>query len=216
MVAAPNEICCPKFDPKPWDEHEIKWDNKRFVTDRVRSFLHIPLNFGGVMMRNMALIEAAGAKPEDMIVLSDENSLWGADIYISVTKDVPQAKPATLSGTFLSKVFEGPYKDVHKWCVQMQETRPRRRQGFETHVLLLHNLPQVRQKARQELRRPARQSVSGGRRSGVAWASTLARVDEGSGFPRASVLAHATRRYGTADTAVAHEFTMPVLRSQRR
>ncbi len=121
MVAKPNEICCPKFDPQPWDECEIKWENKRFVTDRVRSFLHIPLNFGGVMMRNMALIEEAGAKPEDVIVLSDENSLWGADVYISVTKDVPQAKPATLSGTFLSKVFEGPYKDAHKWCSQMKE-----------------------------------------------------------------------------------------------
>ncbi len=121
MVAARYDICCPKFDPKPWDEREIKWDNKRFVTDRVRSFLHIPLNFGGVMIRNMALIEAAGAKPEDVIVLSDENSLWGADVYISVTKDVPQAKAATLSGTYLSKVFEGPYKDVRKWCSQMQE-----------------------------------------------------------------------------------------------
>ena len=121
MVAAPNEICCPKFDPQPWDEREIKWENKRFVTDRVRSFLHIPLNFGGVMIRNMALIEAADAKPEDVIVLSDENSLWGADVYISVTKDVPQAKPATLSGTFMCKVFEGPYKNVGKWCRQMQE-----------------------------------------------------------------------------------------------
>ncbi len=121
MVATPNEICCPKFDPKPWDERELKWENKRFVTDRVRSFLHIPLNFGGVMIRNMALIEAAGAKPEDVIVLSDENSLWGADVYISVTKEVPQAKAATLSGTFMSKVFEGPYKDVRKWCGQMQE-----------------------------------------------------------------------------------------------
>ena len=67
------------------------------------------------------MIEAAGAKPEDVIVLSDENSLWGADVYISVTKDVPQANAATLSGTFMSKVFEGPYKDVRKWCGKMQE-----------------------------------------------------------------------------------------------
>ena len=121
MVTTINDICCPKFDPQPWDEQEITWDNKKFVTDRVRSFLHIPLNFKGVMVRNMALIEGAGAKAKDMIVLADENSLWGADVYISVTKDVPQAKQATLSGTFLSKVFEGPYKDVRKWCEQMQE-----------------------------------------------------------------------------------------------
>ena len=121
MVSEINEICCPKFDPQPWDEKEITWDNKKFVTDRVRSFLHIPLNFGGVMIRNMALIEAAGAKAEDMIVLADENSLWGADVYISVTGDVPQGKMASLSGTFMSKVFEGPYKDARKWCSEMQE-----------------------------------------------------------------------------------------------
>ncbi len=121
MVATINEICCPKFDPQPWDEREIKWDNKKFVTDRVRSFLHIPLNFKGVMVRNMALIEAAGAKAEDMIVLADENSLWGADVYIAVAQDVPQTKMASISGTFLSKVFEGHYKNVGTWAKEMQE-----------------------------------------------------------------------------------------------
>ena len=40
--------CCPPFKPEPWDEKTITWENKRFVKDRVRSFLHIPLNFGGV------------------------------------------------------------------------------------------------------------------------------------------------------------------------
>ena len=80
------------------------------------SFLHIPLNFGAVMRRNVQRIEAAEpAKLDEMIVLSDENSLWGADVYIAVSKDVPGARMATLSGDFLSKVFEGPYKDVPKW-----------------------------------------------------------------------------------------------------
>jgi hypothetical protein len=116
-----NDVeCCPPFQPEPWDDKLITWENKRFVKDRVRSFLHIPLNFGGVMRRNMAIIEAAGAKPEDMVVLADENSLWGADVYIAVTKDVPGANMATISGTFLSKVFEGPYQNVRTWINEMQ------------------------------------------------------------------------------------------------
>ena len=114
------ETCCPPFDPQPWDEKQITWDEKRFVKDRVRSFLHIPLNFGSVMVRNMTAIEAADAVPEEMIVLSDENSLWGADVYIAVSKDVPGATMATISGTFLSKVFEGPYRDMRKWIDQMK------------------------------------------------------------------------------------------------
>jgi len=112
--------CCPPFQPEPWDEQTITWENKRFVKNRVRSFLHIPLNFGGVMTRNMRAIEAAGAKPEDMVILADENSLWGADVYIATSKDVPGANMATISGTFLSKVFEGPYRDIRKWIDVMQ------------------------------------------------------------------------------------------------
>ncbi len=119
-MASPSAVCCAKFDPGPWDEKEISWENKRFVTDRVRSFLHIPLNFASVMRRNVALIEAAGAKPEPMIVLADENSLWGSDVYLEVTKDVPGARMATISGTLLSKVFEGPYRDIRKWIEQMK------------------------------------------------------------------------------------------------
>ena len=116
-----TEKCCPQFDPDPWDEKLINWENKRFVKDRVRSLFHIPLNFGSVMKRNAALIEAADAAPEETVVLSDENSLWGADVYIAVTKEVPHATMATLSGSFLAKVFEGPYKDIRKWIPQMSE-----------------------------------------------------------------------------------------------
>jgi hypothetical protein len=112
--------CCPRFDPGPWDGKELTWKDRKFVKDRVRSFLHIPLNYGSVMKRNVHRIEAAGAKPDDMIVLSDENSLWGADVYISVSKDVPNAENITISGTFLSKVFEGPYQHVHKWIEETQ------------------------------------------------------------------------------------------------
>jgi len=116
-----DERCCPRFDPKPWEDKEMAWDEKRFVRDHVRSFLHIPLNFGAVMKRNVALIEAADAKPTEMLVLSDENSLWGADVFIAVTKEVPGAPMATISGTFLSRVFEGPYQNMRTWMREMNE-----------------------------------------------------------------------------------------------
>jgi len=107
--------CCPKFDPTPWQEATLTWENKLFLQDRVRSFLHIPLNFGAVMTRGMATIEANSASPANPLVLSDENSLWGADVYLEVTKEIPGAKMATISGTFLTKVYEGPYQDIGKW-----------------------------------------------------------------------------------------------------
>jgi len=115
------EQCCPKFDPQPWQDKEISWRNKKFIKDRVRSILHIPVNFGAVMMRNMTLLEAAGAQPGPTIVLADENSLWGADVYIEARVNVPHARLAELSGTFLSRVFEGPYSNMRKWVSQMHD-----------------------------------------------------------------------------------------------
>lgn len=111
--------CCPRFDPAPWNEKELEWNNKRFVKDRVISFLHIPLNFGAVMRRQIAAIESAGAKPENMIILADENSLWGADVYIEVSKEIPGVNMAVISGKFLSKVFEGSFSNIKKWITEM-------------------------------------------------------------------------------------------------
>ena len=115
----PDE-CCPRFNPEPWDGKEFRWQDKQFVKDRVISFLHFPLNFGAVMKRNVSRIEAADAEPENMVVLSDENSLWGADVYLEVTKSIPGATMAGISGTFLCKVFEGPYQNVRKWIEEMK------------------------------------------------------------------------------------------------
>jgi hypothetical protein len=112
--------CCPRFEPEPWDDKVITWENKQFLRDHVLSFLHIPLNFGAVMKRSMAAMKAAGAIPDEVVVLSDENSLWGADVYIAISKDIPGARTTMLSGTFLAKVFEGPYRNMRNWIQEMK------------------------------------------------------------------------------------------------
>ena len=115
-----NDECCPRFDPSSWNEKKLTWEDKRFVKDRVTSFLHIPLNFSAVMKRNVERIEKANAGSPTMMVLTDENSLWGADVYVETTKDVPEAEMASISGTFLAKAFEGPYRNVGKWTKEMK------------------------------------------------------------------------------------------------
>ncbi len=112
--------CCLRFNPEPWDEKEVTFEDRLFVKDHVRSLFHIPLNFGKVMVRNMAKIAKADALPKEPLLLSDEKSLWGADIYIGVDKEVPGAEMARISGTFLTKVFEGPYKNVRHWVEDMK------------------------------------------------------------------------------------------------
>ncbi|MFH1285147.1 MAG: hydrolase [Candidatus Micrarchaeota archaeon] len=113
--------CCPRFDPAPWNEKEIVWKDKLFLKDHVISFFHIPLNFGQVIVKNIELIKNAGALSPFPLMLSDENSLFGSDIYINVSKEVPRAKLEKISGTFLTKVFEGGYQNMGKWIKEMNE-----------------------------------------------------------------------------------------------
>lgn len=113
--------CCPRFDPGPWQEKEVVWKDKLFIKDRVPTFFYMPLGFGKVIVRNLAKIEKAGAFTDKPLALSDHTSKWNMDLYIAVTKEVPDARNVRLSGTYLCKVFEGPFKDTGKWCKQMQQ-----------------------------------------------------------------------------------------------
>jgi len=112
--------CCPRFNPEPWQEKEVIWQEKMFIKDHVRSFLHIPLGFGKMMVKNAEKIKAADALLPEPIMLSDEKSLWGSDVYIGVSKEVPQAENVRISGNFLTKVFEGPYQNTGKWVKEMK------------------------------------------------------------------------------------------------
>jgi hypothetical protein len=119
-MSTDDEICCPRFNPEPWDGKTITWQGKRFVQDRVTSLFHLPLNYGAVMTRADAAIRAAGAKLEAPVMLTDENSLWGADVFVEAGKEVPGARMVAISGTFMSKVFEGPFSQVGHWVEEMK------------------------------------------------------------------------------------------------
>jgi hypothetical protein len=112
--------CCPRFNPEPWNEKEIAWKNKLFIKDQVRSFAHIPLGFGKTMVKNMEMIKEANALNPQSLMLSDECSPWKTNIYIAVSKEVLGAEMEKISGNFLSKVFEGPYKNMGKWTEEMK------------------------------------------------------------------------------------------------
>ncbi len=112
--------CCPRLNVDAWQEKLITYKNKLFLKDHVTSIFHIPLNYGRVMERDMAMIEKAGAHSREQIILTDEKSPWGADVYIAVEKEVPKADMEKISGNFLSKVFEGPYNKIETYLDEMK------------------------------------------------------------------------------------------------
>jgi len=114
--------CCPRFKPEGWDEMELHFKDKLFVKAKTISIFHIPLNMGTVFPRTFKAIEKANAKRDDeLIILSHDPSAWTGEHYFSVTKDVPGQEMVHLTGDFLTKVFEGPYKDTPKWHKEMEK-----------------------------------------------------------------------------------------------
>ncbi len=112
--------CCPKFDVQGWDSQEIVFKDKLFAKTYTKSFFHIPLNMKKVMEHACGILEKENAF-DKFFMLSHDPSLWKAEHYISVTKKVSELEMAALSGTFLTKVFEGDYKEMRKWIKQTEE-----------------------------------------------------------------------------------------------
>jgi hypothetical protein len=108
--------CCPEFNPAPWDDKAFEWHDKRFIKGHVCTLFYMPIGFGKVIVRLMGLAEKAGAKHPDDICLSDHTSKWNMDLYLAVDKEVPGAENATLNGNYISKVYEGAFKNTGKWC----------------------------------------------------------------------------------------------------
>ena len=112
--------CCPPFDPDPWNEKEITWEGNRFVKTHVHSLFHIPLDMGRKVMQSMRLIEGAHATAPQGPMLSQETSPWGSELYINVTGPVAGADVVTISGTFLTKVYEGAFRNAPDWVADME------------------------------------------------------------------------------------------------
>ncbi len=113
--------CCPRFQPADWDGEELRFEHKPFVRASTRSLFHIPLNMGAVFKRTWRAIEQAHAEQGGTLVLSHDDSPWHADHLFAVDHAVPGADMVHLSGTFLTRVFDGPFSESRNWCRAMEQ-----------------------------------------------------------------------------------------------
>lgn len=116
-----NQTCCPKFEPAPWDGKTFQWDDKKFIKDKVFTLFYIPMNFGSAMKRLDKKVREAGATIPDYLCLSDHTSKCNMNVYLAVDKEIRGAQNVTLSGKFLSKVYEGPFQNTGKWCKDFEK-----------------------------------------------------------------------------------------------
>ena len=114
--------CCPRFHPEPWDEREFVFEDKLFLKETTINFLHKPLNMGSVMKKTWEkIVNAKADSDEEFALLSYDPSPWKGEHYFTITREVPSGENVRLSGTFLTKVFEGPYKEAGSWVEEMED-----------------------------------------------------------------------------------------------
>jgi hypothetical protein len=113
--------CCPRFNPAPWQDKEIKWKDKLFLKDTMRTFFHIPIGFGKLMTKKMENIIKADALIKEPLMFTEDISAFKTNFYIAVSKEIPGEKMERISGIFLTKVFEGSFKNCGKWAKEMGE-----------------------------------------------------------------------------------------------
>ncbi len=120
-----TNVCCPPFDTAPWDEKTHVWTDKLFIKDSIPQIFHMPLPgvMGKTIGRMWNIAQANDASPDlkDFLLLAYDPSPWKSEFYMAVTKEIPSADNVKFSGTFLSKVFDGPYNHVPRWIKEMEK-----------------------------------------------------------------------------------------------
>jgi len=121
-----TQACCPKLDVEKWDKKTISWDKKLFITESIPTFFHMPLvtMIDQKTKKMGALAEKANANIpdiEDALLLFHDSSSFRSEIYYAVSKKVDGAHNTTLSGTFVARVFDGPYDATPKFIKKMDK-----------------------------------------------------------------------------------------------
>lgn len=114
--------CCPKFNYVDWDNQTLAFSDKPFVKVKTRSVMHVPLNMEEVFAQTLQTLETEGVLDVDQnVVLSRDLSAWSTEHLFAVTRPVLGQRMVSLSGEFRTKVFEGSFKNAHKWGEQFEE-----------------------------------------------------------------------------------------------
>lgn len=114
--------CCPIPDLKAWDDKRVSLADRRFIRDHSRSLMFFPLNWARVLGKLGSLAAEAKAElpPTKFMLLSRDLSPWKTEQLYGVSKPIDGADNVTLEGTYLSRVFEGPYSQAKNWFREMR------------------------------------------------------------------------------------------------
>ena len=132
--------CCPDFRPEKWDGKTFNWDKKPFIRATIPTFFHIPFPpmIGKKIVKMWKMAEESGKTESDkldILCLFCDPHPFKSEIYLSVTGEVPGADNTSLSGTFMARVFDGPYNAIPKFIKEMNEYLGKQDKKAETYYV---------------------------------------------------------------------------------
>jgi hypothetical protein len=119
--------CCPRFKPEGWDRQDLHFKDKKFVRATTKSVMHIPVNMGPVFNRVFEKIQDLETYDiHQTLVLSRDLSAWSAEHLFAVEEEVEGEEMLTLTGDYVTNIFEGPYKGAKNWHDEMMNDAKKR------------------------------------------------------------------------------------------
>lgn len=106
------------------EQQKFNWNNKQFIKEAIPTFFHtqfLPM-IDKKITKMMALATSQNkidAKKDEVLVLFQDPSAFKSNIYILVTGDVPRVNNVKISGSFMAKVYDGPYNAIPKFVKDM-------------------------------------------------------------------------------------------------
>lgn len=123
-MATRNQDCCPTFEVEKWDGKTINWENRIFLKESITTFFHIPfppaIGKKVMKMHNLAL-ETGTSIPDksEALILFRDPSAFKSEIYYAVTKEIEGANVSKITGSFVARVFDGPYNSIPRFMNEM-------------------------------------------------------------------------------------------------
>ena len=114
-----DQECCPKFNPEKWDLKTYNWNNLPFIKESVPTLFHTPFPpmIGKKVIKMMKVVEdaKAGLPMQDWLLLFHDPHAFKSEILMQVKKPIDGADNVSLTGTFMGKVFDGPYSAIRRF-----------------------------------------------------------------------------------------------------
>ena len=119
-----SSVCCPLFKPEKWDKKSFTWTDMKFIKETIPEFFHIPSPNAidkkiTKMWSSIEKTDAMLENKDDTLILFHDPTPFRGEIFIAVSKEVPNENNVVLSGNFVSRVYDGGYNDISRFIKDM-------------------------------------------------------------------------------------------------